>query len=41
MAYVPQAPYLFNASVADNIRLGRPEASMDEVVAAAMAALRG
>ena len=38
VAYVPQAPYLINASVADNIRLGRPEASMDEVVAATTAA---
>lgn len=38
VAYVPQSPYLFNASVAENIRLGRPSASMDEVGAAAAAA---
>ena len=35
ISWVSQNPYLFNASVADNIRLGRPEASLDEVIAAA------
>jgi ATP-binding cassette subfamily C protein CydD len=35
IAWVPQRPYLFNASVVDNIRLGRPDASPDEVEAAA------
>jgi ATP-binding cassette subfamily C protein CydCD len=34
-AWVPQLPYLFHASIADNIRLGRPDASMIDVVAAA------
>jgi ATP-binding cassette subfamily B protein len=32
---VPQVPFLFTGSVADNIRYGRPEASDDEVAAAA------
>ncbi|CUS03654.2 ABC transporter related [Candidatus Promineifilum breve] len=32
---VPQEPFLFAGSVADNIRYGRPEASDDEVLAAA------
>ncbi len=35
VAWVPQQPYLFNAGVADNIRLARPEAPMAEVVRAA------
>ncbi|PWH14179.1 MAG: thiol reductant ABC exporter subunit CydD [Ardenticatenia bacterium] len=35
VAWVPQQPYLLNASIADNIRLGRPDASMEEVIAAA------
>ncbi|MGR7920639.1 ABC transporter ATP-binding protein [Zobellella denitrificans] len=34
-AYVPQDAFLFSASIADNIRLGRPEASQDEVMDAA------
>jgi ATP-binding cassette subfamily C protein CydCD len=38
IAWVPQAPYLFNASVTDNIRLGRPGASSDAVARAAVAA---
>ncbi len=38
IAWVPQAPYLFNASVADNIRLGRPDATLEEVRRAAIAA---
>ena len=35
IAWVPQHPYLFNASVADNIRLGSPQATRAEVVEAA------
>lgn len=35
VAWVPQQPYLLNASVADNIRLGRPDAGIEEVIAAA------
>jgi ATP-binding cassette subfamily C protein CydD len=35
VAWVPQNPYLFNTSVIENIRLGRPDASLEEVVAAA------
>jgi ABC-type multidrug transport system fused ATPase/permease subunit len=38
IAALPQAPHLFHGSVADNIRLGRPDASLDAVVAAARAA---
>ena len=38
VAYVPQAPALFDVSVADNIRLGRPGATLDQVQAAAEAA---
>ena len=38
LAIVPQEPVLFTASVADNIRYGRPEASDDEVRNAARAA---
>ena len=38
IALVPQDPVIFAASAADNIRFGRPEASMDEVIAAAKAA---
>lgn len=38
VGYVPQQAYLFSATVADNIRIGRPQASLDEVVAAAKAA---
>ena len=34
---VTQENYMFNGTVADNIRFGRPEASMDDVVAAAKA----
>lgn len=34
---VTQENYLFNGSVADNIRFGRPEATHDEIVAAATA----
>ncbi|GAA4606895.1 hypothetical protein GCM10023195_25520 [Actinoallomurus liliacearum] len=35
IAWVPQRPYLFAGTVADNIRLGRPDASDDEVRRAA------
>jgi ATP-binding cassette, subfamily B, bacterial len=35
---VPEEPFLFSASIRDNIAFGRPEASFDEVVAAARAA---
>ncbi|MFH8293764.1 thiol reductant ABC exporter subunit CydD [Streptomyces sp. NPDC018059] len=38
VAWVPQRPHLFAASVADNIRLGRPDASDAEVREAARAA---
>ena len=38
LAIVPQEPVLFSASVADNIRYGRPDASEAEVRAAAEAA---
>ena len=35
IAYVPQDIHLFNRSIADNIRLGRPDATMEEVLQAA------
>jgi len=35
IAWVPQEPFLFSASVADNIALARPGASRDEIEAAA------
>ncbi len=35
LAYVPQEPVIFAASVAENILFGRPSADRDEVVAAA------
>jgi ATP-binding cassette, subfamily C, bacterial CydD len=38
VAWVPQLPHLFHGSVADNIRLGRPEATRQEVETAARAA---
>jgi ATP-binding cassette, subfamily C, bacterial CydCD len=34
-AWVPQNPYLFNTTVAENIRLGKPHANMEEVIWAA------
>ncbi|TDC21008.1 thiol reductant ABC exporter subunit CydD [Streptomyces sp. 8K308] len=41
VAWVPQRPHLFAVSIADNIRLGRPDASDAEVRQAARAALAG
>lgn len=38
IALVPQDPVIFAASAADNIRFGRPDAPMEEVIAAAKAA---
>ncbi|WP_289010013.1 ABC transporter ATP-binding protein/permease [uncultured Thermomonospora sp.] len=38
LAFVPQRPHLQAASVADNIRLGRPEATLADVRRAAIAA---
>lgn len=38
IAWVPQNPYLFHGSVAENIRLARPDAGQEEIVAAARAA---
>lgn len=38
-AYVEQEPTIFAGSIADNIRFGKPDASNDEVEAAARAAL--
>lgn len=35
IALVPQEPVLFHRSLAENIRYGRPDASLDEVIAAA------
>jgi ABC-type multidrug transport system fused ATPase/permease subunit len=35
MAYVPQEPFLFNGTVAENIRYGKPEASLEELETAA------
>jgi ABC-type transport system involved in cytochrome bd biosynthesis fused ATPase/permease subunit len=38
VAWQPQNPYLFNTTVAENIRMGRADASMDEVIAVAQKA---
>lgn len=38
MGYVPQEPYLYEVTIEENIRYGRPEATMEEVVEAAKAA---
>jgi ATP-binding cassette subfamily C protein CydCD len=38
IAWVPQKPYLFHDTIAANIRLARPDASQEEVIAAARAA---
>lgn len=35
IAYVPQEPYLFQGSIAENIRMGRPEATDEEIRQAA------
>jgi ABC-type multidrug transport system fused ATPase/permease subunit len=35
LGFVPQAPFLFAGTVADNIRYGKPEATDQEVIAAA------
>lgn len=35
IAYVPQEPFLFNESVMENIRIGRPDASDEEIIEAA------
>ncbi len=35
VAWVPQQPYLFHQTIAENIRLGKPGASLDEVDLAA------
>lgn len=34
ISYVPQEPYLFNESILENIKVGKPDASFDEVVEA-------
>ncbi|MFC0215896.1 ABC transporter ATP-binding protein [Paenibacillus chartarius] len=38
IAYVPQDAYLFEGTIEDNIRLGKPDASQEELVDAAKAA---
>ncbi len=38
LAYVSQEPYLFSGTIGENIRLGRPAASLEEVKHAAQAA---
>jgi thiol reductant ABC exporter CydD subunit len=38
VAWVPQRPHLFARSIADNVRLGRPDASDDDVTSAITAA---
>ena len=38
IAWMPQRPYLFNMSIADNIRLGQHDAGMKEVIRAAQLA---
>ena len=37
LGFVPQSPFLFAGTVADNIRYGRPDATDEEVIAAAAA----
>lgn len=37
LGYVPQEPFLFTASIGDNIAYGRPDATLDEIVEAARA----
>jgi len=38
IAWVPQKPHLFHDTIAANVRLGKPDASNEEVIAAAQAA---
>ncbi|MBQ4638641.1 MAG: ABC transporter ATP-binding protein, partial [Clostridia bacterium] len=38
IAWVQQDTYLFDCSIADNIRMGKPDASMEEIISAAKAA---
>jgi ATP-binding cassette subfamily C protein CydD len=38
ISWVPQRPHFFHGTIRDNIQLARPEAGMDEIVAAARAA---
>ncbi|MAU13535.1 MAG: thiol reductant ABC exporter subunit CydD [Anaerolineaceae bacterium] len=38
IAWVPQRSYLFNMSITDNIRIGQPEATQEQIVQAAKAA---
>jgi ATP-binding cassette subfamily C protein CydD len=38
VGWVPQHPYLFHGTIRDNIQLARPEAGIDEIMAAARAA---
>lgn len=38
IGYVPQEPYLYDMSIADNIRLGKPGADLKEIIKAAKAA---
>lgn len=38
IAWVPQAPYLFHGTLAENLRLARPQATADELAAALAAA---
>ena len=38
LVLVEQSPFLFNATIADNIRYGRPEASREEIIRAARGA---
>jgi len=35
IAYVPQEPFIFNRSIRENILLGKPDASLDEIIKAA------
>ena len=37
IGYVPQEPYLYDVSVAENIRYGRPGASQEDIINAASA----
>lgn len=38
IAYVPQDPYLYNVSIAENIAYGRPGTTMEDIIKAAKAA---